>query len=234
MSHAQFEGFDSPGPHQATSPTLAAALESLGSAGHSHLIWLTGGNTRPEPHDIADVAHFLCLLHGRLPGLLDQAANHTVDPEAGRWLLRAVDGFAAERALLAKLTVEAGPIASTPGQDQCTPLILQLRTALASLGQSDRAGCAAGASFALILDWAAIRPVLDGIAHRLGFEIREAALPDANETLALAASLSADPLTSRAVAFGAGQMLQQHRLFWDMLAHRRHNRLLLDGHLNGN
>ena len=68
--------------------------------------------------DIADIAHFLCILHGRHPGVIDHAATKTADDAAREWLLQATDGFAAERAFLTKLTVAAGPISGVSADDQ--------------------------------------------------------------------------------------------------------------------
>ncbi len=179
--------------------------------------------------DLADAAHYLCLLHGRYPGLIDYAATRSADPYVGKWLAQACEAFVGERALLTRLTVAAGPITSTPGQDRCTPAIINLRGALNALSQSDRQGCALGAAFALVLDWMAVRQVLGLIAARTGLDVRPSSLPDAQETHQLAAELSIDSAIGRAIGFGASQMLQQHRQFWDMLSERAALRRAQDG-----
>jgi len=216
-------------PPSAPPQSLSEALGEGGSAAHGFLAILRDRDAPPPAVDLADVAHFLCLLHGRYPGLMDYAATRSADPVVGGWLGQAADAFAGERALLTRLTVAAGPIASTPGEDQCLPTIINLRNALNALSQSDRHGCAIGAAFALAVDWLSIRVTIEMITARLGIEVRDCQLPDSAATLALAERLSADRLTGRAIAFGASQMLLQHRLFWDMLAARRHNRRMLDG-----
>ena len=37
--------------------------------------------------DLADAAYYLCLLHGRHPGVIDHAATRSVDNAARRWLI---------------------------------------------------------------------------------------------------------------------------------------------------
>ena len=179
--------------------------------------------------DLADAAHYLCLLHGRFPGLIDYAATRTADPYVGQWLARACEAFVGERALLTRLTVAAGPITSTPGQDRCTPAIINLRGALNALSQSDRQGCALGAAFAMVLDWQAVRSVLDIIAARTGLDVRPSSLPCAQDTRQIANELSVERTIGRAIGFGASQMLLQHRQFWDMLQERAALRRSQDG-----
>lgn len=161
--------------------------------------------------------------------MIDYAATRTADPYVGKWLAQACEAFVGERALLTRLTVAAGPITSTPGQDRCTPAIINLRGALNALSQSDRQGCAIGAAFALVLDWIGIRDVLDVIATRTGLAVRQSTLPSAADTRQLAAELSTDRMIGRAIGFGASQMLQQHRHFWDMLEERAELRRAQDG-----
>lgn len=174
--------------------------------------------------DIADIAHFLCMLHGRHPGVVDHAATKTADAIAREWLVEAMDGFTAERAFLTKLTVAAGPTLGVRTEDQSNAAVLAQRKALEMLSQSDRNGCALGASLALVLDWRAIRPLLEQIAIRLGVEPRAATLPSAGSTAALNAELSQIGAVERAINFGADQILTQHRGLWQLLEARRNAR----------
>lgn len=194
------------------------------SATHPYFRTLVDSGQDQHPVDLADAMHFLCLLHGRAPDPIETAAQHNVDPAAKAWLNRTSPAFAGERALITRLTVAAGPIASTPGQDQCTQAILQLRSALTNLAQSDRNGCALGAALAIAIDWWNIRTLLDPLSQRLGVEAPECALPSPEDSLSLAQEMTKDQLVGRALSFGGAQMLQQHRLFWDMLAARQARR----------
>ncbi|NJS15489.1 MAG: hypothetical protein HC788_13915, partial [Sphingopyxis sp.] len=36
--------------------------------------------------NLADAVHFLCVLHGRHPGVVDHAARKAVEPDARAWL----------------------------------------------------------------------------------------------------------------------------------------------------
>ncbi len=176
--------------------------------------------------DIADIAHFLCILHGRHPGVVDHAATKTADVAAREWLVEAMDGFSAERAFLTRLTVAAGPISGVRTEDQSNATVLAQRKALEMLSQSDRNGCALGASFALVLDWQAIRPLLEQVAIKLGVEPRSVALPSVDSTNLLNTELSQSSAVERAINFGADQILTQHRGLWQLLEARRNARLV--------
>ncbi|GAB5481571.1 MAG: hypothetical protein Pars92KO_13280 [Parasphingorhabdus sp.] len=174
--------------------------------------------------DIADIAHFLCVLHGRHPGVVDHAATKTADVVAREWLVEAMDGFSAERAFLTTLTVAAGPISGVRTEDQSNATVLAQRKALEMLSQSDRNGCALGASFALVLDWQAIRPLLEKVAVKLSIEPRKAILPSAEATRVLNTELSQSSAVERAINFGVDQILTQHRGLWQLLEARKNAR----------
>ncbi|MEW4466754.1 hypothetical protein AB1K62_02840 [Parasphingorhabdus sp. JC815] len=174
--------------------------------------------------DIADIAHFLCVLHGRHPSIVDHTATRSTDTLTRDWLTRAIDGFTAERALLTKLTVSAGPIMGLPIEDQSNKAVLAQRKALEMLAQSDRNGCALGASFALILDWHAIRPLLNNIAIRIGVEPFSLTLPSSETTNNLHSELTQSGSLGRAINFGVDQILTQHRGLWQLLEARRNAR----------
>ena len=174
--------------------------------------------------DIADLAHFLCVLHGRHPGVIDHASTKTADCAARQWFMEAVDGFTAERAFLTKLTVAAGPISGISANDESDAVVLGQRKALEMLSQSDRDGCAVGAAFALILDWHAVRPVLEKIGIRVGVEPRQSMLPSHDSTQQLHDVLTQSATVERAVNFGSDQLLSQHRGLWQLLEARRNAR----------
>lgn len=180
---------------------------------------LSGG--REAVRNLADAAHYLCVLHGRFPGVIDHAQGRTSHPAAQGWLAAAAEAFAAERSLLTRLAVATGPLPSTPGQAECEAAVLQQRHALEMLAQSDRAGCALGAAFALVLDWRAIRKVLDAAARRVSIEPQACVLPDEEETRIVAMIAADSPSFERAMSFGAQQLLNQHRGLWDLLESRQ-------------
>jgi hypothetical protein len=127
------------------------------------------------------------------------------------------------------VTVAAGPAPSTAGLSNCEALVSQQRHALDMLAQSDRRGCAIGAAMALVLDWQAIRAILDGGAARLGIDPRECQLPGSSETLTLLSELEEEHPIGRAVQFGATQLLGQHRGVWDLLQARAQVRRAANG-----
>src|SRR3546814_1893335 len=71
-----------------------------------------------------------------------------------------------------------GPVPSTQGQAQCEAAVAAQRKALDMLAESDRHGCALGASIALTLDWRTIRVLLDISALRLDLVPPTCTLPD--------------------------------------------------------
>jgi hypothetical protein len=176
--------------------------------------------------DFADFVHLVTLLHGQVPCLIDHAATHVVEVPARQWLLRALDGFANEREFLNRLCVAAGPLPSTSGHSETSTVVAQQRHAIAMLARSDRRGCALGTAIAMVLDWEAIRAILDAGAIRLGIEPPARRLPSQAETAALIAALPDPERLSRALNFGASQLLGQHRGLWDLLEARAQVRRL--------
>lgn len=198
--------------------TIAGLVDADGSASHPFVCRLV----KPllPARDVADAVLALCMLHGRQPGVLDHALARNAVPAAQGWLEVAVEAFATERALLARLASAAGPLPSTPGQAESEAAIVAQHHALDMLAQSDRAGCAIGASVALVIDWHAIRVVLDAAAVRLGFDAPATVMPNEAETATIVVAAGEVQAAERAMAFGAQQVLAQHRGLWDLLEAR--------------
>ena len=206
-----------------TGSLLAACVTGHGSATHPYFASdaLLAG---PEAaRNLADAIHFLCALHGRHPGVIDHAATRTVDPAGRAWLASATAAAAAERNLLTRLAVAAGPIPSTPGGGGSEAAILAQRNALATLAQSDRKGTALGAALAFASDWAPVRRrVIETVAKRLGVEVAPNGFGGEETLRAVADEAEA---TERALLFGAQQLALQHRALWDLLEARQQARL---------
>ena len=197
---------------------MGSLVASDGSANHPYLQSLAE-NLEPL-RDLADAAHFICLLHGRHPGVVDYALDHARVSLERDWLEAAADAFATERAYLVRIVAAAGPLPSTPGHAESEAAAHAQRHALEMLAQSDRAGCAAGAALALAIDWATIREVLDAVAARLGMTIPASTLPLAEETVSVVDALARESAMERAMLFGAQQVFAQHRGLWDLLEAR--------------
>lgn len=201
-------------------PGLLACVATEGSAAHP---WARSPELSRGPdaaRNLADLLHFLCILHGRYPGVVDHAAARTVEPQARRWLAEASYAFAGERAYLARLAVAAGPVPSTPGAADSDNAVMGQRHAIEMLARSERNGCALGAAMAVILDWAAIRGALDAAARRLGVEAPAFAAADAAHIAEVTDGFAGSPSTQRALLFGAQQILVQHYGLWDLLETR--------------
>jgi hypothetical protein len=202
---------------------LDALVAADGPAAHAYVIRARTGLASEgllSLPDLADAASYMCLLHGRHPGVIDHAATRSAENAARQWLIEAADAFAAERTYLTQVTVAAGPAPSTAGQADCEAAVSQQRHALDTLAQSDRRGCAMGAAIALVLDWRGMRQMLDMAAIRAGIEPHPCALPDRLTTLDVARAIGGDDIIDRAIQFGARQLLTQHRGLWDLLAAR--------------
>jgi hypothetical protein len=207
-----------------TGALLLARLAEHGSAAHPYAAsaqLLKGPNAG---RDLADLIHYLCVLHGRYPGLVDHAAARVVEPEARAWLTNATYGFAGERAYLARLAVAAGPVPSTPGSAGTDAAVLGQRHAMETLAQSERRGCALGAALALVLDWAVVRRCLDAAAIRLGLDAPAYPTAGRDDVTGLADSYAASAQVQRALLFGAQQILVQHHGLWDLLEARQQAR----------
>lgn len=195
---------------------LVALCVGEGSAAHPFLKEVAG-----DSRSLADAVHYLGMLHGRHPGVLDHAADRTTHPAARGWLAQSTEAFSAERAYLARLVAAAGPLPATVGQADCDAAVLGQHHALEMLARSDRAGCALGAAIALVLDWTAIRSLLDDAARRFSVDVTPAFFPPEQESRTLALACAHEAPLERAIAFGAQQLLAQHRGLWDLLATRQ-------------
>ncbi len=207
---------------------VAELLDNLvasdGTGAHPHV--RSGAlSSGPEAmRNLADAVHFLCLLHGRYPGVVDSAARKAVDPASRKWMEEAAQAFAQERAFLSKIAAAVGPVPSTQGQAQCEAAVAAQRRALDMLAESDRQGCAIGAAIALTLDWRTIRVLLDISAQRLELTPPRCTLPDLRDTARVAAQIADGPAVERAIVFGAQQLIAQHSGLWDLLAARAASR----------
>jgi hypothetical protein len=204
---------------------LMACVAEQGSAAHG---WPRNPELLQGPtsaRSLADLIHFLCVLHGRYPGVVDHAAGRVAEPEARAWLAGAAADFAQERGCLARLAVAAGPMPSTPGAADSDAAVLGQRHAIEMLAQSERKGCALGAAMAVVLDWAAFRPALDAAARRFGIETPAFTPADASAVARLAGSFAATVSVQRALLFGAQQILVQHYGLCDLLESRHQARL---------
>lgn len=204
--------------------TLETLLTTDGTASHAYPGSPDLLHGRHATRNLADAAHYLCMLHGRHPGVIDFAAMREIEPGARAWLATAAEGFTLERLFLTRISVAAGPPPSTPGHAECEAAAIGQRHALETLAQSERVGCALGAAVALVMDWKAIRHVLDIAAQRLGVEPQPARLPDERATRSVAVTASRNGSVARALGFGAQQILAQHRGLWTVLDSRQQAR----------
>jgi hypothetical protein len=207
-------------PGSALAEALSALTSAEGTMGHRYAQGADLHSSRHATRNLADVCHYLCILHGRHPGIIDHAANRITHIEARVWLEKAIEGFALERSVLTRLVVAAGPLPSTPGQAECDSTVNGQRHALEMLAQSDRNGCAFGAATALVMEWESLRQILELAAKRLSIEIPASRLPSRVETLDVINVVAETTAIERAMTFGAHQLLGQHHGLWDLLEAR--------------
>ena len=213
-------------PMRGVAEMLDSLVASEGTGAHAHLRSGALSSGPDAMRNLADAVHFLCLLHGRHPGVIDSAARKAVDPASRPWLDEAAEAFAEERAFLSKIAAAVGPVPSTQGQAQCEAAVAAQRRALDMLAESDRHGCAIGAAIALTLDWRTIRVLLDISAQRLDMTVPTCKLPDLRDTARLAGAVADTPAIERAMTFGAQQLIAQHSGLWDLMAARAASRAI--------
>jgi hypothetical protein len=202
-----------------------ARVANAGSGGHDHAIALLGGAGATAARDLADAVHLLCHLYGRHPGLIDIALAVCPAGPARTWLKDTADAFERERLYLVRLTSAVGPLPSTAGAAETEAVLLAQRHAIETLANSERRGCALGATTALVEDWRSIRKLLDKAADRVGIEPPVCTLPD-EDSVAMVIAVGTDgPGSERALAFGGEQLLLQHRGLFDLLEARAESRL---------
>ncbi len=153
-------------------------------------------------------------------GLVELALGHCAAGAVRDWLVAASTGFERERLYLVRLTAAVGPLPSTPGSAETESVLGGQRHALETLALSERRGCALGATTALVVDWSAVRNVLDRAAARMGVDVPGGSLPDADAVGAVIAAAVETPAAERALAFGAEQLLLQNRGLFDLLEAR--------------
>lgn len=198
---------------------LAAADGAEAHPWFRHLV-ASAAQQRDPQRDLADAVHALCTLYGHHPGMADAARHHGMLAPASDWLAEAAQGFAGERSYLTSLSAAAGPLPSTPGQAESQAALTGQRHALDMLARSDRTGCATGAVIALVIDWHAIRRVLDFAAHRYAVARPAPRLPSEFATAVVVTAIGGSPSVERAIAFGAQQLLAQHHGLWSLLEAR--------------
>jgi len=194
------------------------AGEGTGSSdyvGSGHLV--SGPGSRAN---LADSSHYLCLLHGNYPGMIDVAMTSNRIDAAHDWLSEANESFSHEREFLAHLVAGVGAMPSMSGQAQSEVAVLGQRHALEMLARSERRGCALGAVVALTLDWRTVRAILDIAAERLDIAPMRSNLPNLQETATLLMAVGREESIERAIDFGARQLLAQHRGLWQLLGAR--------------
>lgn len=203
----------------AVSASGIGALVVADGSGELHHAQRLSGYEAPMI-DLADAVHCICAVHGAHPGIIDHALNRDVGSPASDWLVRAATGFAIERNYIATLTAAVGPLPSTPAQAETEAALVTQSHALDMLACSDRTGVPLGAAVALVLDWPAIRAMLDHAADRSGVAREAMLLPRPAATHAMLAEIATTPAIDRAMKFGAQQVLAQQRALWQLLEAR--------------
>lgn len=197
-----------------------ARVASDGTARHPHLAALLGASGPNAARDLADAVHLLCHLYGRHPGIIDLALASSAAGPARDWLAESSDHYERERLYLVRLASAVGPLPSTPGAAETESALQSQRHAIETLSRSERRGCALGAATSLLTDWAAIRPLLDRAAARAGVEAPLSSLPGESSVARVIAAAIDTASSQRALAFGAEQLLLQHRALFDLLEAR--------------
>src|SRR3546814_1530199 len=71
---------------------LDSLIASEGTGAHAHVRSGALSSGVHAMRNLADAVHFLCLLHGRHPGVIDAAARKAVAPPSRQWMDEAAGG----------------------------------------------------------------------------------------------------------------------------------------------
>ena len=197
-----------------------ARVERQGSQLHPHRLALVAATGPRAARDLADAIHLLCALYGRHPGLIELALVNCAPGAVRDWLREASDAYERERLYLVRLTAAVGPLPSTPGAAQTEAALVAQRHAIETLAKSERIGCALGAATALMVDWPAVRGLLDRAGDRMGVAPPALTLPDPASVVGVIDRGVESVGAERALAFGAEQLLLQNRGLFDLLEAR--------------
>ncbi|HET7709907.1 MAG TPA: hypothetical protein VFK50_10325 [Sphingomicrobium sp.] len=206
-------------PASVAEAQLARVAEG-GCARHPYITALVEAAGPHAARDLADAVHLLCSIHGRHPGMVEMALSLCPKGPAQAWLSRAAEGFERERLYLVRLASAVGPLPSTPGAAETEATLAAQRNALETLARSERKGCSLGAATALVGDWWPIRRILDRAAIRAGLDCPAPSLPDEASIVDVINAAAEGAASDRALAFGAEQLLLQHRGLFDLLEAR--------------
>jgi hypothetical protein len=209
----------------ATGQLLLASVTARGSGAHPYASSDALLRGPDAARNLADLIHFLCILHGRHPGVVDHAADSAALPEAQECIAAAAAVFTAERTYLARLAAAAGPVPSTPGAADSDSVVRAQRHAIEMLARSERRGCATGAAMAVLLDWSSVRHALDCAAERFGVEAAPRDCDIDQLLIRTADAIGEQASVQRALLFGAEQIVLQHHGLWDLLEARQEARV---------
>lgn len=214
---------------------LLSAIEVRVAESRVHLTVASEAHVAAPEAYVADLVHFLTLLHGELPHVLDGVTSG--DPTLAEMLEPAVQQLHRDRAWLTDLSVETGASVDHFGVIEAELAVSGLRDAMLTLASSQRSGCGLGVTIGVLTEWPHIRTLLDR-AGTLAFAARwpspsgSWASATLERVLKIAEGAFATPAGGRAVAFGASQWTQLHgqllALVEDRAAARALNRLQAD------
>ncbi|EMD82582.1 DUF6975 family protein [Pacificimonas flava] len=206
--------------------TLGELLASLGAAaaaGRAELAAMGKAQRRRPEGFIADAVHFLTILHGEMPSLLDALAADNGDLEDP--LKQAAARFSDDRVWLAGLAASSGIYPGLQGLTSAETVVRNIRSAMLTLARSQRDGCGLGVALGFLIDWPGLRAALDAAGAAV-FAARWAAPAESwpGDALlaltALAAPRFQEIGSRRAIAFGAGQFVQIHAQLLELVETR--------------
>ena len=205
---------------------VIGALRDSGAGGSRHLRALSEGSVARPLQAVADTAHFLVILHGQLPSVLEIARLNADEPAAS-WLRSAGVAFDQDRRWMAGLAAMTGGALDLHGLSTAEQVVRDQRDAMLTLAKSNRMGCALGAAVTLVLDWQAVRSRLPRAAQHLGYDRHERLSDPWPEDGALdALACHADDVrVRRAIEFAALQLASLHAQLFDLLEARHAQRL---------
>ena len=210
--------------HRDLRAPLKELLQEQGSSQHPYQRLLNAEGCEGLNCALFDAVHHIAFIHGRLPGLLEEALRNS-PPGAGHssWLQTIAEGFSRERLALVQLRAHSPTTPAQPTGIAAQMSFEALGRDILALSRSERPGCALGAAVALALDWPSIRTVLDRASSLLEYSFPPTVMPVEEEIFESLAQV--DPVLKRALLFGAKELLLRHERLWTTLEARHRARI---------
>ena len=200
-------------PKPESAAELVAALCTRAAKARTGLAAVANGESaRPDIH-VADLVHFLTILHGEVPSLFGRLIK--TSPSLQPLLEGANVRLQADRRWLAELSVSTGGATDLTRISEAEIAVREIRETMLTLAGSQREGCSLGVALAFLAEWPELRRLFDE-AGTLAFSFRWPSSPppwpreDLQNVAEATEAVFGDARIARAISFGSIQFSEVH------------------------